>query len=139
MSAIDQREFQAAIKALREISKEAGNSRVRKRIYRKAAKPILEKAKSLVPVKSGKLRDTLTIKTFRKSQDVFVGLKGNKRKEGFPFYAAMVEFGTRYAEPRPYMRPALDATRAEAKQIIIDETRKQIDRIAKKKAKGVKQ
>jgi HK97 gp10 family phage protein len=103
---------------------------------RSGCKPILEQAKSNVPVKSGELRDTLRISSSIKKQDgkVTASVKaGGKYRGKDAYYARWIEYTgaqphsitgrlfvnggvyTRVSHPgfsaKPFMRPALD-TRA---------------------------
>ncbi len=66
----------------------------------------------------GNLKRSFQILPFRRSPAVWVGAKLSKRGTGGGvfagnrvdgFYAAMVEFGTKHAAARPYVRPTLAA------------------------------
>lgn len=114
-----------------------------------AMKPIEERAKQLVPVDDGQLRDSITTKPARAKRqrgsvkyaassgiEVLTGPTG--RQEGGN--AAWQEFGTVHMPANPFMRPAADF---EAEGVIEDlarELKAQIDkaakRIARKLARG---
>lgn len=137
----------------------------RKRILRKAAKPLVAAAQAKSPVLKSRRRVTVTfqnggqvtyypgnlrlsLKTleFRKSPDVFVGPKvTKKRKSGDEygksrakvdaFYAAMIEFGTSKMPARPYMRPAYDSTKQQVIGIVKAEVEKLVQVFGQKHAK----
>lgn len=137
----------------------------RKRILRKAAKPLVAAAQSKAPVLKSRRRVTVTFQNggkvtyypgnlrlalrtleFRKSPDVFVGPKvTKKRKAGDEygkgrakvdaFYAAMIEFGTSKMPARPYMRPAYESTKGEVMKIIEAEVAKLVQAFGQKHAK----
>lgn len=125
-------------KALSELPDKIERNIVRSAL-RAAAKVTADEAKRQVPVKSGKLRDSIRVTTKivngRPTASVRVG--GNKK--GQPFYAHLVEFGAKahFIKPKrakslfvagvlrdgvqhpgarkhPFMRPALDASHQRA-------------------------
>jgi HK97 gp10 family phage protein len=59
------------------------------------------------------------------------------------FYAHFVEFGTSHSSPKPFMRPAWDAGKMKALEIIQESLKVEIDkavaRIAKKQARAIAQ
>lgn len=137
----------------------------RKRILRKAAKPLVASAQAKAPVLKTRRRVTVTfqnggqvtyypgnlrlaLKTleFRKSPDVFVGPKvTKKRKSGDEygksrgkvdaFYAAMLEFGTSRMSKTPFMRPAYEATKGEVMKIVQVEVERLVQQFGQKNAK----
>lgn len=121
---------------------------------RAGAKVFADRAKELVPVKSGQLRDSIKVSTRSKRGRVSATVRAGGKKA---FYAHMVEFGTARhfikprkrkslffaglarevidhpgASPKPFMRPALDGGQAEAVNAAADYIRK---RLAKEVAK----
>lgn len=72
---------------------------------------VTERAKEIVPVRTGRLRDSIY-----------------RRKTGFlswevgasMFYAGFVEFGTRYMRARPYLRPAVEEKMPEVREELKD-------------------
>ena len=56
-------------------------------------------------LRTGTLRRSIDQETFRRGRD-FVGRVGTNLK-----YGAFLEYGTRRMQPRPYLRPSLDAQR----------------------------
>ncbi len=87
--------------------------RVGARAMRAAAKPIVQEAKRRVPVKTGKLKRSITANPKRtrveKELMIQVGFKPPASS-----YAHLVEYGSVKQAPQPFMRPALDAKAAEA-------------------------
>lgn len=115
------------IRALNKLDRKTGAKLARKTL-RAAGRPILNDARRRVPVLSGKLRDSLKIRTsVRKTGNalgrvqataphahlVELGTKPHwqKRKKGGPFRRRRLHPG---ADPKPYLRPAYDANRADA-------------------------
>jgi HK97 gp10 family phage protein len=121
---------------------------------RAGAKVFEGRAKQLVPVRSGQLRDSIKVSTRSKRGRVSATVRAGGKKA---FYAHMVEFGTARhfikprkrkslffaglarevvdhpgSAPRPFMRPALDGGQAEAVNAAADYIRK---RLAKEAAK----
>jgi HK97 gp10 family phage protein len=102
---------------------------------RAGAKPIIEEAKRLVPVKSGALRDSITVATERKrnadnQRMVLIGFKKPHSRR-----AHLTEFGTVHSVAKPFMRPALDGKAGEALNEMGRVLAKGIEREAKKLAK----
>lgn len=121
---------------------------------RAGAKVMEARAKELVPVDDGDLRDSIKVSTKSKRGRVSATVRAGGKKA---FYAHMVEFGTARhfikprkrkslffaglarevvdhpgASPKPFMRPALDSGQAEAVNAAADYIRK---RLAKEAAK----
>jgi len=122
---------------------------------RAGAKVFEDRAKQLVPVKSGSLRDSIKVRTRSKRGRVSATVSAGDKKA---FYAHMVEFGTAQhfikpksrkslffaglamdvvdhpgAKSKPFMRPALDGGQTEAVNAAADYIRKRIDKEAAKK------
>lgn len=122
---------------------------------RAGAKVFEDRAKQMVPVKSGQLRDSIKVSTRSKRGRVSATVTAGGKKA---FYAHMVEFGTvRHfikpknrkslffagmakevvdhpgASPKPFMRPALDGGQAEAVNAAADYIRKRLAKEAAKK------
>lgn len=117
-----------------------------------AMKPIEERAKQLVPVDDGQLRDSIQTRPVRAKRqrgsvryaasegvEVHTGPRANK---GQPLggNAAWQEFGTVKQAAQPYMRPSADFEAEAVIDIVRDELKAQIDkakaRIARKLARG---
>jgi len=83
---------------------------------RAGAKPIVKRARELVPVEHGDLKKSIRIKKRRipKGSTMLkfsIHAGGNIRVNGEslrPYYAHMIEFGTSQMSAQPFMRPALE-------------------------------
>lgn len=77
-------------------------------INRKAAQPVLEKAKDIVPVRSGRLKRSIRLSATQKRAAILAG------KSTVP-YAGPIHFGwrRRNIEPQPFLYDALDERRQE--------------------------
>lgn len=78
------------------------------------AKPIVDEAKRLVPVRTGALQKSIKaqVERRRKADDERVALIGFERPTSA--IAHLVEFGTVHSAAHPFMRPAMDAKAGEA-------------------------
>lgn len=78
----------------------------------KAGELVAVNARSRVPVKTGKLRDSIRVTRLPgdPKQNIRV-YAGNRQKDG-PFYAHMIENGTKNMSARPFLRPALNGSRS---------------------------
>lgn len=158
-------------KALGQLSKATARN-VLKRTLTKAAEPIRDEAKRLVPVRTGKLRDSIMIAARVKNKvgnaeysaamraglgkeaarsallaarkagkgtgsfaEVYVG---PARGGGVIRYAHIVEFGSNDTPMQPYMRPAWDAQKDAALNLIKGELASQIMAAARRVAKSKK-
>ena len=98
---------------------------------RAGGRVIQEEARARVPVKTGRLRDSIIVtKVPSEGQGVVVTV-GTSRKAP---YGHLVEFGTRHSSPRPFLRPAFDARAGEALDKIGDTLGRAIDRAAERLA-----
>lgn len=146
--------------ALGELAK-ATASAVGKRVLMKAAQPIVDEAKRLVPENTGRLKQGIVATTKKPrghaSKAAFAAAMraGATRAQagaaqrafnrdnpgalaeafvqtGRGFYAQFQEFGTQNHPPHPFMRPALEAKGEEAINIIAAEMRPEIDKAAER-------
>jgi len=120
-------------------------AKVANKAYRKAGQVVLKQARSLAPVREGRLKKGLILR--RK-----FGRKGHRRNSigvvvrtkprahfGIPpeakyFYPAAVELGIKNMAAQSYLRAALDAKRAEVWRILKSEIRAGVPCEAKKLA-----
>lgn len=142
--------------ALLELPKRIAKDAVR-RALRKAADPIAQEAKSLAPVKTGKLRDRIAVSSTlsrrqrrqRRKQgevEIFIGAGPSRQ-------AHLIEFGTgpRYQRngkyvgqiaPRPFLRPAWEGGKRQAletfSKLLWTEIEAAAKRAARKAAKAQK-
>jgi HK97 gp10 family phage protein len=83
-----------------------------------AGEQIAADARQRVPVKSGKLKDSIRVTRLKGDPKLNIRVyAGNRLKDG-PFYAHMVEYGTVKMTARPFLRPALNAIKGKLESII---------------------
>ena len=113
---------------------------IHRKAMRKAARPVLEWARNIVPVVSGTYRQSLTIRALKKSRTK-IGVVVTQREgqfKGKAFYGGFLEFGWRTGkrrsertrrkiEGRWLMRKAGNAKEDEARGLYIAEVKKLID------------
>ena len=132
ISVFGDKQLQRALKAL-PINVE---KKVVRQALRKAAKPVLDTAKSLVPVKTGALKKSLKLRALRKQKRGQFGVQvmtGTREQLGIaaddPYYYPMaVEVGTAKAPAHPFMRPALDQNREATYRLVAELVRTGITR-----------
>ncbi|EPZ8710770.1 HK97 gp10 family phage protein [Clostridium botulinum] len=100
-------------------------TRIENKALKKAGELIVEEAKNSVSVKTEKLKKGLKVSGVRKkggNKFVLAGIqKGDNSKI---FYGKFLEFGTSKMKARPFMGPAYESKKEEAKEVIKDELRK---------------
>lgn len=95
---------------------------------RRGAQPIVDEAKRLVRVDTGRLRDSIMAVDDRDGRlygklnggdgvSVYVGPVGSD-EDGDVYYARFQEFGTVIMRANPFMRPAIAAKRPEAEALV---------------------
>lgn len=95
----------------------ANVSKLENQALKNAAEPVLEDAKTNVPVKTGKLKKGLMISNISKKDGIkriMVGLDRGDNSE--IFYGKFVEFGTSKRAAHPFLQPAYEKN----KEIIKD-------------------
>lgn len=134
-----QRDVQAILRQLDHLPQEFTQRR-RARVLTKAGKVFVREVQSFVndsgivrevngkKYYSGNLRKSIQVIRFRRSKNaVFVGPKitrkkldeyGQTEKTTDPYYAHMVEYGTRHSEPQPFMRPGFERGKNEALRVL---------------------
>lgn len=102
----------------------------RRKVYRKAARPMVKQARNNVPVRTGELKKSIKVFSLRRVMDaLFVGPKLTKKrsengKSVMPFYAHWVEYGFmnkrsgKRVAPVSYMRNAFTSTKDQVKAIL---------------------
>lgn len=83
-----------------------------------AAEVVAAKARSLVPVKTGKLKDTIRVVRLKGDPKHDIRVYAGNRIKGGAFYAHMIEYGTAKAPAHPFLRPALNGSKSEIKAIV---------------------
>lgn len=147
--------------ALMELPRATAKNAMRRALL-KAGQPVADRAKELVPVKSGALRDSITVstKTANKpgaSEFAAAMRAGATRQEagqamraavkkgdrstvtvyigaGQKPHAHLVEFGSVNNKPHPYLRPAWDEGKQQVLDDIKDELASEIAKAAKRMA-----
>jgi len=136
--------------ALAELGNKGAMKRTATRALARAAEPIRAEAERLAPIEQGDLKSAIkTGKAIGKYQKrgnrgdrvtTFVGIDESVNKR-LHIYAGIEEFGKEHSPIQPYMRPAFEAKKEEARDRIADdlwdEISKTAARLAKKKAKGL--
>tara|TARA_R100001086_G_scaffold146577_1_gene77552 strand:- start:2711 stop:3172 length:462 start_codon:yes stop_codon:yes gene_type:complete len=116
-------------------------------VMRQAAKPIISAARSKINNDEGDLKRSIkafSTRASRRLPAIYVGPKatgGSAKKNeqrGGGFYGAMVEYGTTTAQPHPFMRPAWEQTQGSAASILLEGTRKIVEKILERELKGQK-
>jgi HK97 gp10 family phage protein len=108
-------ELMQAIKISKDLQKIAKgvSEKERKRIYRAAAKPLIQQARANAPKDSGLLRRSIKELPIARRQDaIYVGPKLSKTsKKKQPFYAHWIEYGKEGFEGVRYMQRAYESTK----------------------------
>ncbi|RMD51894.1 hypothetical protein D6827_01200 [Candidatus Parcubacteria bacterium] len=120
--------------------------KLRRKVYRsalrKATKPILSRAKQLVTVDTGTLRDSLKIRVTEQLFGYEAVVTPVKSKGKDPYYAHFVELGhvirrkrggkvLGHVEAKPFLRPAFDENYKRAISILAAEIRGALKRFGK--------
>ena len=99
--------------------------KISKKIVRKAMRPatkvVRDEAKANCPVDSGTLRQSIKVRAGKRSRqkiELLVTTSGTDNLfTGSAYYGGMVEWGTAHQTAQPFMRPAYDSKKNEAKKI----------------------
>jgi len=84
----------------------------------KAAEVVANEARRRVPVRSGKLKDTIRVVRLRDSDARNVRIYAGNRKKGGAYYAHIVERGSVKMRAKPFLRPALNASKKMIQSIL---------------------
>lgn len=133
--------------ALAEVGKKSTQKNILLRTLKAAAKPIDDEAQSLAPVDTGGLRISIITGTKLTRSQKSSAYKNGKLGVAEVHVGTELsrglfnEFGTFKMRPHPFMRPAWDANKKKAEDIIATqlwiEIRKAAERAARKAAKAV--
>ncbi|RQZ27313.1 hypothetical protein DIE14_12565 [Burkholderia sp. Bp9017] len=100
------------------------------------AKVIRDQARARAPKKTGKLRRNIVAASLRQKDapglataGVRVRMKGKGDSPGNAFYWRFIELGTQHMKAEPFMRPAFDASIAQAEGAIRTEIARAIDQV----------
>ena len=105
--------------------------RAASKAVREGAKIIQKAARAKVPVDTGNLKRSITIKVLNKKREAMevaalIGpgtgyfSKSKKTRVGDGFYGFFVEYGTKKMKAQPFMRPAYDENTVAAQQAIVN-------------------
>jgi len=109
-------------------------SRAADRALRAGAKPIVQRAKELVPVDTGDLRDSITVQIERQrgASEKRVALVGFTKPTSRR--AHLTEYGTAHSPAKRFMRPALDEQHSSAfgemGRVLADAINREAERLA---------
>jgi HK97 gp10 family phage protein len=121
-------------KVLAELPKKIGE-KVLVKALRAGARPIVRAAKQRVPVRTGKLKKSITVrKATQKQRRKGTGIVLIGFRKPTSAIAHLVEFGTSKASAQPFMRPAIDEKGRDAIQTIGEKLGKEIEAEATKLA-----
>ena len=127
------------IKGLDEINKKLRlldkkmKASIARRALNKGGRHIRDEAKSRVPVRTGNLRDSITLRTKKLGRTGFLAEVGPAKRKGRDaitgkrkvladgFYGRFVERGTKNMAPQPFMRPTYAAVKGRVPDVIGDE------------------
>lgn len=145
------------LKLLGQFRRGAAN-RILRAAITKASRLVRQIAASKVPVKTGALKKSLgvKIKTYRDGRTIGVigprtdvkgkppkyrklyRVPGSKKKvlRNPSMYAHLVEFGTKRSRPRPFMRPAYEAAKAQVASVVIRELKAGIAKELARQVRG---
>jgi len=84
-----------------------------------ACERIANRARSLCPVDTGKLKATIRVRRLKGDPFLNVRVYAGNRDKGGAFYAHMVEYGTVKMGKKAFLRPALDAMKSNIINIIV--------------------
>ena len=102
---------------------------------------IMAEARKNVPVDTGTLRRAIYMKQIREQssnskQTYFVGVrrgKSEQKKNRDGYYFGFVEFGTARMAAQPFLRPAFEAKKTDAVEVIKRRLAERVEKLAKEK------
>jgi HK97 gp10 family phage protein len=84
----------------------------------KAGELVAARARMKVPVLTGSLKNSIRVRRLKGDPKQDVRVYAGSRDKGGPFYAHMVEYGTVKMAAKPFLRPALNESKAAIKGIM---------------------
>lgn len=108
------------IKKLEDMGK--AGEKIENKALKRAGKVILDEAKENVPFRKGKLKEGLKLSGIKRKgtrKYLLVGIQKNDNSK--IFYGKFLEFGTSKMAAKPFMEPAYQNKKEEAKEIIKQE------------------
>ena len=116
---------------LRQLNKlpEKMQNRIIKGAVRASAKPIVQEAKRLVPVRTGNLKKSIGVSSRRGSKTVVrVSVSPRRGGKHDGYYGMWIEFGTKKMQPHPFLRPAFERKGADTIKFFKEYLKKRIDK-----------
>lgn len=99
-------DYQKRARKLRKTGNELDS--MAEKLVDKTGEKIVSRAKSIVPVRTGRLQRSIRYEKEKAPGEVSMEIIADGHEEGKISYASFVEYGTRKMMPRPYIRPALN-------------------------------
>lgn len=84
----------------------------------KAGEVVAARARAGVPVDTGKLKASIRTTRLKGDPKLNIRIYAGSREKGGAFYAHMVEYGTVKMRARPFLRPALNASKPAIMSIV---------------------
>jgi HK97 gp10 family phage protein len=137
----------ALIKAMQQIPYSVKRDKFFMAVFRAAAKPIIQAARSNINNDEGDLKRSIkafSTRASRRLPALYVGPKatgGSAKKNnqrGGGFYGAMVEYGTAHSQPHPFMRPAWESKQSQAGDILLLGAKQIVEKVLKRELAGQK-
>jgi HK97 gp10 family phage protein len=137
----------ALIKAMQQIPYSVKRDKFFMAVFRAAAKPIIQAARSNINNDEGDLKRSIkafSTRASRRLPALYVGPKatgGSAKKNdqrGGGFYGAMVEYGTAHSQPNPFMRPAWESKQSQAGDILLLGAKQIVEKVLKRELAGQK-
>jgi len=135
------------IKAMNKIPFAVKKNKFFMAVFRQAAKPIIEAARSNIKNDTGNLKKSIkafSTRASRKLPALYVGPKatgGSAKKNsnrGGGYYGAIVEYGSVHSQPKPFMRPAWESKKGQAGDLLLEGAKAIVEKVLKKELAGQK-
>lgn len=127
-------EVQGAEEVMKKLHDMAGaGKKILRKSMRKGAKVIQKEAKANAPVGSSKmLKKNIKVKSGKRSRETITLNVQNAAGDykGQTYYAAMVNFGTKYQEAQEFMDKAFETKGDEAADLILETAWDEIEKLA---------
>jgi len=137
----------ALIKAMRQIPYSVKKDKFFMAVFRAAAKPIIQAARSNIKNDKGILKRSIkafSTRASRRLPALYVGPKATggsstkNKNRGGGFYGAMVEYGTVHSSPNPFMRPAWESKQSQSGDILLTGAKQIVEKVIKRELAGQK-
>ena len=133
------------IKAMNKIPYKVKKKKFFMAVFRQAAKPIIAAARANIKNDTGQLKKSIkafSTRASRRLPALYVGPKATGGKatknsqRGGGFYGAIVEYGSVYSQPAPFMRPAWEQSRTNAEAILLKGAEAIVEKVLQRELKG---